>query len=290
MLDARVWRISSIEYRVASIEHRVSASSEDTSLPIRILAIGDVVGRPGRDFLRDHLADVVARENVDLVVANGENAAGGLGITRALAADLHSYGVHVITTGDHVWRRADVRKALVTDRHLLRPLNFPAGAPGAGATTVRTPGGLGIRVVNLLGRLYLEPMDCPFACVDHLLEAEPEPAITLVDFHAEATSEKAAMGWFLDGRVSAVIGTHTHVQTADERILERGTAFITDIGMTGPRRSILGRRVERVIEKFRTRVYVPLDVAQGEAEMCGVIVSVDPDSGRALDITRVCER
>ena len=149
--------------------------------------------------------------------------------------------------------------------------------------------GVAVRVINLVGRIFLEPLDCPFECADRLLSHGDGPAVTIVDFHAEATSEKAAMAWALDGRVSAVVGTHTHVQTADERILERGTAFITDIGMTGPRRSILGRRVERVIEKFRTRVYVPLDVAQGEAEMRGVVVVVDPDSGRALEITRVCE-
>ena len=259
-------------------------------MPVRILVIGDVVGRPGRHFLRDHLADVVAREGVGLVIANGENAARGLGITRTLAADLHSYGVHVITTGDHVWRRADAPQAVVKDPYLLRPLNFPPGTPGSGAVTVTTPDGLEIRVVNLLGRLFLEPVDCPFACIDRLLDAQRGPAVTIVDFHAEATSEKGAMGWFLDGRVSAVVGTHTHVQTADERILERGTAFITDIGMTGPLRSILGRRVDRVVEKFRSRLYVPLDVASGEAQMCGVVITVDPATGRALDIRRVAER
>ena len=258
-------------------------------MPIRILAIGDIVGRPGRCFLRDHLADFVAREQVDLVIANGENVAGGLGITQALARDLHQYGVHVITTGDHVWRRADVCKAMAQDPYLLRPLNYPAGSPGSGVTTFAMPDGVAVRVINLMGRLFLEPVDCPFARIDRLLAAEPEPAVTIVDFHAEATSEKLAMGWFLDGRVSAVLGTHTHVQTADERLLERGTAYITDIGMTGPRRSILGRKVERVIEKFRTRLYVPLDVASGEAQMCGAIVEVDPDTGRAAAIRRVCE-
>ena len=259
-------------------------------MPVRILAIGDVVGRPGRQFLRDHLADIVAQERIDLVIANGENAAGGLGITRAQAADLHRSGVHVITTGDHVWRRADVRRALIEDPLLLRPLNFPAGTVGEGVAVATTAGGVEIRVVNLLGRIFLDPVDCPFKAIDRLLSDEPDPKITLVDFHAEATSEKAAMAWHLDGRVSAVLGTHTHVQTADERLLERGTAFITDLGMTGPRRSILGRRVERVIEKFRSRVYVPLDVADGDVQMCGVIVTVDPDTGRALDIQRIAER
>ena len=259
-------------------------------MPVRILAIGDVVGRPGRQFLRDHLADIVAQEQIDLVIANGENAAGGLGITRAQAADLHRSGVHVITTGDHVWRRADVRRALIEDPLLLRPLNFPAGTVGEGVAVATTAGGVEIRVVNLLGRIFLDPVDCPFKAIDRLLSDEPDPKITLVDFHAEATSEKAAMAWHLDGRVSAVLGTHTHVQTADERLLERGTAFITDLGMTGPRRSILGRRVERVIEKFRSRVYVPLDVADGDVQMCGVIVTVDPDTGRALDIQRIAER
>ena len=259
-------------------------------MPVRILAIGDVVGRPGRQFLRDHLADIAARENVDLVVANGENVAGGLGITCDLARDLHTSGVHIITTGDHVWRRSDVRQALANDPYLLRPMNFPDGAPGSGVATVTTPAGVSVRVINLLGRIFLEPIDCPFECIDRLLQQGPGPAVTVVDFHAEATSEKAAMAWFLDGRVSAVLGTHTHVQTADERILERGTAFITDVGMTGPLRSILGRRVERVIEKFRSRLYVPLEVAHGDVLMCGAVVTVDPEHGRALDIRRIAEQ
>ena len=258
-------------------------------MPVRILAIGDVVGRPGRLFLRDRLPGVVTREHIDLVIANGENVAGGLGITRSLAADLHACGVHVITTGDHVWRRADVRQALEADRFLLRPHNYPRGAPGSGVVTIATPGGVPIRIINLLGRIFLDPIDCPFQCADRILSLGDGPAVTIVDFHAEATSEKAAMAWALDGRVSAVLGTHTHVQTADERILHHRTAFITDLGMTGPRRSVLGRNVERVIEKFRSRVYVPLDVATGAVQMCGAIVSVDPETGRAVGIERIAE-
>jgi hypothetical protein len=256
---------------------------------VRILAIGDIVGRPGRMFLRDHLSAIVAREQIDFVIANGENVAGGLGITRSLAKELHQYGVHVITTGDHVWRRQDVRQALETDPHLLRPHNFPQGAPGSGVVTATTASGVPIRVINLLGRIFLDPIDCPFQVVERVLARDQGPAVTLVDFHAEATSEKAAMAWFLDGQVSAVLGTHTHVQTADERILEKGTAYITDIGMTAAHRSILGRRVERVIEKFRTGIYVPLDVAESGVQMCGAIVSVDPRTGRALDIRRIAE-
>jgi metallophosphoesterase (TIGR00282 family) len=256
-------------------------------LPLRILVIGDVVGRPGRLFLRDRLVDLVAREAIDFVVANGENAAAGLGITKALAAELHRYGVKVITTGDHVWRRRDVRQALQDDPCLLRPHNFPPGAPGSGVVTTRTPSGLPIRIINLLGRIFLDPVDCPFECVDRLLRQSSGPPVTIVDFHAEATSEKAAMAWFLDGRVSAVVGTHTHVQTADEGILEQGTAFISDVGMTGARRSILGRRVENVIEKFRSRLYVPLDVADGEVQMGAVILTIDPDRGRAQRIQRL---
>jgi len=256
---------------------------------VRILAIGDVVGRPGRHFLRDRLADLVARQGIDLVIANGENAAGGLGITKAMAAELHHYGVHVITTGDHVWRRRDVRQALQGDPRLLRPQNFPAGAPGAGVVATTTASGVPVRVINLLGRIFMEPIDCPFECIDRILGLEHGPPVTIVDFHAEATSEKAAMAWFLDGRVSAVLGTHTHVQTADERVLEKGTAYITDLGMTGALHSVLGRRVEQVVEKFRTRVYVPMEVANGAVQMSGAIVSVDPQSGRALDIRRVAE-
>jgi len=260
-----------------------------SSVPVQILAIGDIVGRPGRDFLRDRLPGIVARERIDFVIANGENTAGGLGITRTIAAQLHSYGVHVITTGDHVWRRRDIHKALAEDPCLLRPQNYPPGAPGAGVVTVATPRGVPVRVINLLGRVYLDPLDCPFECVTRLLERTAGPPVTIVDFHAEATSEKGAMAWFLDGRVSAVLGTHTHVQTADERLLENGTAFITDLGMTGSQRSVLGRRVEQVVEKFRTRLYVPMDVADDSVQMCGVIVTVDAATGRALGIRRVAE-
>ena len=258
-------------------------------MAVRILAIGDVIGRPGRTFLRRRLPDIVAREKIDLVVANGENAAGGLGITKAQAAELHECGVHVITTGDHVWRRRDVSQALYGDRCLLRPHNYPAGAPGSGMCTVSTPDGVPVRVINLLGRIYLDPVDCPFEVVSRILDREPGPSVTLVDFHAEATSEKAALAWFLDGRVSAVVGTHTHVQTADERLLDKGTAFITDLGMTGARRSVLGRRIEQAIEKFRSRLYVTLDVADGDVMMCGAVITVEPKTGRALEIRRIAE-
>ncbi len=258
-------------------------------MTVQVLAIGDVVGRPGRHFLRENLRRIVAREGVDLVVANGENAAGGLGITRSIAAELHKCGVHVITTGDHVWRRRDIADALTEDPRLLRPQNYPPGAPGAGIVTVSTAAGVPVRVVNLLGRVFLEPLDCPFECMSRLLERTPGPPVTIVDFHAEATSEKAAMAWFLDGRVSAVLGTHTHVQTADERLLEHGTAFITDLGMVGAHRSILGRKVEQVIERLRSRLYVPMEVATGSVLMCGAIVSVDPETGRAVGIRRIAE-
>ena len=256
---------------------------------VQILAIGDIVGRPGRHFLRESLRRIVAREGIDFVIANGENAAGGLGITKSIAAELDSYGVHVITTGDHVWRRPDIAEALAEDPRLLRPQNYPPGAPGAGMVTVATASGVPVRVINLLGRIFLEPLDCPFECVSRILERTPGPPVTIVDFHAEATSEKAALAWFLDGQVSAVLGTHTHVQTADERLLEHGTAFITDLGMTGPERSILGRRVEQVIDRLRTRLYVPMEVAGGAVLMCGAIVSVDAATGRAVGIRRVAE-
>jgi len=257
---------------------------------IRILAIGDVVGRPGRRFLKCRLPEIVARENIDLVVVNGENAASGLGITRALAKEIHGCGADVITTGDHVWRRQDVRQALTADRTLLRPHNYPAGAPGSGVAVVKTKSGIPVRVVNLQGRIFMDPIDCPFECLDALLRKAPEPAITIVDFHAEATSEKGAIAWAMDGRITAVLGTHTHVQTADERILERGTALLTDMGMTGAVRSVLGRKVEQVIQKFRSRVYVQMDVADGETQMGGAIVTADPATGRALDIQRILER
>jgi len=232
----------------------------------------------------------VAREQIDLVIVNGENAASGLGITRALAKEIHACGADVITTGDHVWRRQDVRQALTADRMLLRPHNFPIGAPGSGVIVTETQSGVPVRVVNLLGRIFMDPVDCPFECLERIVRKDPKPAVTIVDFHAEATSEKGALAWAMDGRVSAVLGTHTHVQTADERILERGTALLSDLGMTGAVRSVLGRKVEQVIEKFRSRVYVQMDVADGEMQMGGAIVTVDPETGRALDIVRVAER
>jgi hypothetical protein len=265
------------------------SGNKGATLLVQILAIGDVVGRPGRHFLRERLAAIAARESIDLVVANGENTAGGLGITKSIATELHQCGVHVITTGDHVWRRRDIAEALTEDPRLLRPHNFPAGAAGAGMVTVTTAKGVPVRVINLLGRVFLEPLDCPFECVDRILERTPGPPVTVVDFHAEATSEKSAMGWFLDGRVSAVLGTHTHVQTADERLLEKGTAYITDLGMTGAIRSVLGRRVEQVIEKLRMRTYIPMEVANGAVQMCGAIVTADSQTGRAVGIRRIAE-
>ena len=258
-------------------------------MPIRILAIGDVVGRPGRRFLKSRLPRLIEREAIDFVIANGENTAGGLGITPSTAQALHDAGVNVITTGDHVWRRRDVEQALLEDPCLLRPHNFPAGAPGTGVVTTTTATGIPVRVINLLGRVYLEPLDCPFECVERILERSPGPPVTIVDFHAEATSEKGAMARFLDGRVSAVVGTHTHVQTADECILEHGTAFITDLGMTGAINSIIGRRPDQVIRRFRTRLYVPMEVATGPVRLGGVIVTVDSETGRAIEIRRVVE-
>lgn len=257
-------------------------------MPLRILAIGDLVGRPARKFIHHRLPEIVEKHQADFVICNAENSAGGLGITRDIARKLHDQGVHVITTGDHVWRRGDAPRAVAEDPLLLRPHNYPPGAPGSGVAVTETEDGVPVRVINLLGRLFLDPVDCPFQCVQKILQ-DPKPRVTLVDFHAEATSETGAMGWFLDGRVSAVFGTHTHVQTADERLLEQSTAFITDIGMTGARRSVLGRKVERTIEKFRTQLYVPLDVASGEVQMCGVLITVDPGTGRAVEIRRVVE-
>jgi hypothetical protein len=255
-------------------------------LPVRILVVGDVVGRPGRQFLRDHLAEIVAGERIDLVVANGENAAGGLGITQALAADLHDYGVHVITTGDHVWRRADVRKAVARDPYLLRPLNFPSGTPGSGVTTVTTPDGLAIRVINLLGRIYLDPVDCPFGCVHRLLEEQPEPAVTIVDFHAEATSEKRAMGHYLDGRATAVVGTHTHIPTADAEVLPGGTGYITDMGMCGPTDSVIGVRKEHAIARFTDKLPTAFQVAKDRVQIQGVVIIADAQTGKCLEITQ----
>jgi 2',3'-cyclic-nucleotide 2'-phosphodiesterase len=257
---------------------------------VNILFVGDVVGKPGRRILAQMLPGLRREFGADLVIANGENSAGGFGITRETFDDLVAAGVDVVTGGNHTWQAREAYALLDSDPRLLRPANYPAGTPGRGAGVFRTPGPRRdpIAVLNLEGRVFMQPLDSPFlvarAEVDRL---RTEAAVIVVDMHAEATSEKAALGWYLDGRVSAVVGTHTHVQTADERILPEGTAFITDAGMTGPRDSVIGMRQEEVLQRFLTLLPTRFDVAAGPAQINAVALEVDEQTGRARRIQRV---
>jgi len=227
------------------------------------------------------------QHSLDFVIANGENAARGSGITPSLLDHLYNDGVDVVTTGDHVFRRGEIMSRLETDEKILRPLNYPDTSAGRGFT-LRDVNGQKIAVINLVGRTFMQPSNCPFLAADRAIEEMGRYTnVIIVDFHAEATSEKIAMGWYLDGRVSAVLGTHTHIPTADARILPEGTAYITDLGMTGPHESVIGRRIDRVLSRFVTGMPSPFDVASGDVRINGVIVEINPTSGKAISIERL---
>ncbi|ANA40735.1 MULTISPECIES: TIGR00282 family metallophosphoesterase [Geobacter] len=257
-------------------------------MPVNILFIGDIVGSPGRQALVRELHRLVDHYRVDLVVANGENSAGGFGITEETAKELFSLGIDVLTSGNHIWDKRDSFSFIGREERLVRPANYPPGTVGRGATVVRTAGGVPVGILNLEGRVFMNNLDCPFRVADQEIERlrESTPLI-FVDFHAEATSEKIALGWHLDGKVSAVVGTHTHVQTADERILPGGTAYITDAGMTGSFDSVIGVRKELALERFVTQMPVRFEVAKKDVRLNGVVIGVDPVSGRALSIERI---
>lgn len=255
---------------------------------MRILLIGDVVGKPGREILVRSVRGLVERESLDLVVCNAENAAGGSGITPENYRELIGAGVDGITLGDHIYRRREINPILESARNIVKPANFPPDAPGHEFMLLPARNGVTVAVVSLLGRVFMRPVDCPWAAADRVLAQLPaEVKVILVDFHAEATSDKQVMGRYLDGRVSAVLGTHTHVPTADETILPGGTAFQCDVGMTGPHESILGRRIDRVLETTRTFNPTHFDVATGDVRLNGSIVEVDPGTGRATSIRRL---
>jgi len=255
---------------------------------LNILFIGDIVGRPGRYLVRDHLPRLVDRHAIDLVIANSENAAAGFGLTRDVIAELFSAGIDVMTTGNHVWDKREGLDCLDLEPALLRPANYPAGTPGSGVGVYKTAVGTKVAVVNLEGRVFMSELDCPFRKADEILSGlDPSIKVVFVDFHAEASSEKGALGAYLDGRVSAVVGTHTHVQTADERLLPGGTAFITDAGMTGARDSVIGIRKELSIQRFLTQMPVRYEVAKKDPVLCGVVVSIDESCGKATRIERV---
>ncbi|MBM4043621.1 MAG: TIGR00282 family metallophosphoesterase [Planctomycetes bacterium] len=253
-----------------------------------ILALGDIVGRPGRRILETKLAAIRQAEAIDFCVANCENAAGGSGVTPEIARELFGYGVDVLTSGDHIWKKKEIIPFLSENPRLLRPANYSPQAAGRGATVFETKDGLKVGVINLLGRVFMHPADCPFRAANELVpKLAKETPLIVVDVHAEATSEKIAMGWHLDGKVTAVFGTHTHIQTADERLLPQGTAYVTDLGMTGPYESVLGRRKDRVLKAIMTQMPEVFDVATDDVRMCGVIISADPRTGKATGIRRI---
>lgn len=258
---------------------------------MRILFIGDIVGQPGRRAVEQLLPKIKKREKIEFVIANGENVAGGSGVTPALADELIEYGIDVITSGDHIWKRKELLDQWDPDKRLLRPANYPAGVPGFGSMVVESDSGVDIGVVNLVGRVFMQAVECPFKIANKEIDKIKKKArIIIVDIHAEATSEKIALGLYLDGNVSAVIGTHTHVQTADEKILPGGTAFISDAGMTGPFDGVIGRKKEQILERFVTQMPTRFEMAEGDIQLHGVIVDIEEKTGRAESIKRVQEK
>jgi len=253
---------------------------------MNILFIGDIFASPGRRIVADHVRDIVQSNRIDLTIANAENAAGGFGITPSIAEELFALGIDVLTSGNHIWDKRELFDYFARQPRLLRPANYP-DAPGKGAIAIRARNDVQCAVLNLQGRTYMPPIDCPFRTADRLL-AELDPAIQVkfVDFHAEVTSEKVAMGWYLDGRVSAVVGTHTHVPTADTRILPGGTAYQTDCGMTGPYGSVIGADTAIILQKFLTGLPVRMEASKNSPELHAVIVDVDEGTGKARAIRR----
>ncbi len=255
---------------------------------MRILFIGDIVGKPGRQAIEGLLERTVADRRIDFTVANGENAAGGMGITPVIASDFLDLGVDVLTSGNHIWAKKEIVPFLDEEERLLRPANYPEGTPGRGTGIFSLGNGRKVAVVNLEGRVFMKNLDCPFRVGEREVERlRKETPIVLVDFHAEASSEKMALGWFLNGKASAVFGTHTHIQTADERILSGGTAYITDAGMTGPLASVIGIRRQIAIDRFLTQIPWKFDVATEEIELQGVVLDVEDETGKAKNIDRI---
>ncbi|HEU5411691.1 MAG TPA: TIGR00282 family metallophosphoesterase [Candidatus Acidoferrales bacterium] len=258
---------------------------------MRILFVGDIVGSPGRRILKDHLSDMVQQRGIDLAIVNCENAASGFGITPRLAEELFAAGADVLSGGNHIWDRKEILEYFPHQPRLLRPANFPDGLPGSGLFMGKTRSGIDYAALNLQGRTFMAPIDCPFRAAERELARIPaETKIIVVDMHAETTSEKQAMGWFLDGKVSAVIGTHTHVMTADAHVLPQGTAFITDVGMTGPHDSIIGMAKEAIIERFLKSLPARFEVAQGDVQLHAVVIEADEATGRANSIEPVVIR
>jgi metallophosphoesterase (TIGR00282 family) len=255
---------------------------------VKVLFIGDIFGEPGRRALARAVPRLVAQRQIDIVIGNGENAAGGFGITPELAEELFDLGLAVITTGNHAWDKKEILDYFPREPRLLRPANYPSGVPGNGSVVVESAGGEQLGVLQLMGRAYMPTLDCPFQVAKKELAALKKRTVAvIVDMHAEATSEKMAMGHYLDGEVVAVVGTHTHVQTADDQILPKGTAYVTDIGMTGPLHSVIGVKKELAIEKFLTGMPRRFEVASGPSVFCAVLLELDARLGKALSIERI---
>lgn len=255
---------------------------------MKVLFMGDIVGQPGREAIRKTLPKLVKENGIGLVVANGENAAGGSGLTPPICGELFSYGIDVITSGDHIWKKKEIVPYITNCQNLLRPLNYPEGVPGRGSVVAVTKSGVKIAVMNLIGRVFMDAVECPFNAAHKEAERlKNETNIIIVDFHAEATSEKIALSYHLEGMVSAIIGTHTHVQTADEKILPKGTAYITDCGMTGPFSGVIGRKKEEILVRFLTHMPSHFDVAEGDVRINGVIIDIDEKQGASRHIERI---
>jgi 2',3'-cyclic-nucleotide 2'-phosphodiesterase len=253
----------------------------------RILALGDVIGKPGRKALGKHLARIVTETGADFVVVNGENAAGGLGITPEIVDEFLKLPIDVITSGNHIWKHKEITDTLNSSLPLLRPANYPLGTPGRGAGIFRSKKDISVGVINLEGLLFMSPLSCPFHTADHEIDRlKQEAEILLVDFHAEATSEKRALGHYLDGRISALVGTHTHVPTADAEILPGGTGYLTDLGMCGAHDSVIGIRKQDAIRRFLSRMPTSFQVAEDDVRLQGALIDVDPRTGRCLDIAQ----
>ena len=255
---------------------------------IKVFFIGDIIGRSGRSAVKELLPDLLEKHTIDFVIANGENAAGGFGITPAIAEELLSIDIDVLTSGNHIWDKKEIIDYIRDKKWLLRPANYPEGAPGFGWSVFKTKSNIKIGILNLCGRVFMDSLDCPFTVGSKAVkEITQQTPVIIVDMHAETTSEKAAMGWFMDGKVSAVIGTHTHVQTADERILPQGTASVTDAGMTGAMNSVIGMQKEIVLERFLTQMPRKFEVATKDIVMQGVVISIESKTGKATTIERV---
>jgi len=258
---------------------------------MNILFIGDIVGSPGREAVKKLLPELKKEYRLDFVIANAENAAGGSGLTPRVVEELFASRLDVLTSGDHIWKKREVLEIINQEERILRPANFPAGAPGRGWGLFKLKEDFKVGVVNVQGRVFMEALECPFKVSREAQEAlSKDTKIIIVDIHAEATSEKVALGWYLDGKVSAVLGTHTHIQTADERILPGGLAYITDVGMTGPVDSVIGRKIEDVLERFLTCVPTRFEVAKENIQLQGVVVDIDEETGKARSIVRIQKR